>query len=170
MKVTEEMGEAGAAVLIAERIRADVRSELAIVIDVFNAMNAAQPTVTDEAQLDRAMLKLDELIDAHGADLFDCDEALARDSMKRILDAAQPSTTVTDEHPAQDMVMVGDVLRWRKNEIVEYLLENGPFDMNHLACLPFSGADQRQFAQLIGYSVDGYHDLSYVAALTGDKQ
>lgn len=56
-----------------------------------------------------------------------------------------------------------DVIRFRKNEIVWYLLENGPFDMNYLARQGFSGADKEQFAQLVGYSVSGFGSLSYVS-------
>jgi hypothetical protein len=33
--------------------------------------------------------------------------------------------------------------------------------MNTLALMPFDDDDRRQFAQLIGYSVDGYLDLPY---------
>lgn len=53
--------------------------------------------------------------------------------------------------------------RFQHNAIVRYLLDAGPFDMNHLAGLPFSDQDRSQFAQLIGYSVDGYGDLPYVS-------
>lgn len=49
----------------------------------------------------------------------------------------------------------------KQNEIVRYLLDAGPFDMNQLAALPFSQDDRNQFAQLIGYSVDGFAELSY---------
>ena len=54
------------------------------------------------------------------------------------------------------------VVRFHKNAIVEFLLDRGPFDMNSLAVRGFSEADQAQFAQLIGYSVSGWGDLSYV--------
>lgn len=53
------------------------------------------------------------------------------------------------------------VIRFRENAIVRYLLDAGPFDMNALALMPFSDEDREQFAQLIGYSVDGFADLSY---------
>jgi hypothetical protein len=53
--------------------------------------------------------------------------------------------------------------RFRENAIVRYLLDAGPFDMNHLALLPVSREDRMQFAQLIGYSVSGYGDLGYVS-------
>jgi hypothetical protein len=57
----------------------------------------------------------------------------------------------------------GEVIRFRENKIVRYLLDAGPFDLNHLACVPgFSVEDEVQFAQLIGYSVSGFGELSYV--------
>ena len=54
------------------------------------------------------------------------------------------------------------VARFKANPLVRYLLNEGPFDMNHLALLPnISDEEQSQFAQLIGYSVSGFGDLSY---------
>ena len=54
--------------------------------------------------------------------------------------------------------------RFRKNAIVRYLLDAGTFDMNQIATLPgISREDREQFAQLIGYSVDGFGELSYVS-------
>jgi hypothetical protein len=53
------------------------------------------------------------------------------------------------------------VLRFKANAIVRFLLDAGPYDMNTLAMMPFTDEDRRQFAQLIGYSVSGYGDLSY---------
>lgn len=35
-------------------------------------------------------------------------------------------------------------------------------DLNALALIPFDEDDRQQFAQLIGYSVSGFGDLSYV--------
>lgn len=55
------------------------------------------------------------------------------------------------------------VLRFKSNKIVRYLLDNGGIDMNHLAVQNFSDEDRQQFAQLIGYSLSGYGDLSYVS-------
>ncbi|MBI5768736.1 MAG: hypothetical protein HZA93_13140 [Verrucomicrobia bacterium] len=62
----------------------------------------------------------------------------------------------------QPMVRDRDVVRFKKNEIVDFLLRNGRFDLNALARMQFSDADRAQFAQLIGYSVSGYGELSYV--------
>lgn len=61
-------------------------------------------------------------------------------------------------------VLPGGVLRFRQNKLVAYLLEHGGIDMNHLAVVPFPAEDRQQFAQLIGYSISGYGDLSYVDA------
>lgn len=86
------------------------------------------------------------------------------------------------KHPMQPLITDKDgALRFQQNAIVRYLLNAGPFDMNQLAVLPFSDEDRVQFAQLIGYSLCGFGDLSYVsdeayaaaealAALTGDSK
>ena len=55
------------------------------------------------------------------------------------------------------------VARFRANKIVQLLLDDGKYDMNRLALLPFSDSDRAQFAQLIGYSVCGFGELRYSA-------
>lgn len=55
------------------------------------------------------------------------------------------------------------VIRFQQNPIVRFLLDAGPFDMNQLAAMPFADEDRAHFAQLIGYSVSGYGELSYVS-------
>lgn len=60
------------------------------------------------------------------------------------------------------MVMDGEVVRFRKNKIVDFLLRTSKSDLNDLAMMDFSEEDHAQFAQLIGYSVSGWGDLSYV--------
>lgn len=62
----------------------------------------------------------------------------------------------------QPMVLDRDGVRFKKNEIVNFLLRHGRFDLNAIARMQFSGADRAQFAQLIGYSVNGYGELHYV--------
>lgn len=54
------------------------------------------------------------------------------------------------------------VSRFKGNAIVRFLLDDGPFDMNQIAMKRFSVEDQEQFAQLIGYSLSGFGELSYV--------
>ena len=60
--------------------------------------------------------------------------------------------TYIDEHGTE---------RFSMNAIVRFLLEAGKFDLNELSLMPFSDEDRRQFAQLIGYSVGGFHELPY---------
>lgn len=55
------------------------------------------------------------------------------------------------------------VARFKENAIVRFLLDDGPNSMNRLAIMPFTDEDREQFAQLIGYSVGGFSDLSYVS-------
>ena len=57
-------------------------------------------------------------------------------------------------------------IRFQENAIVRYLLDRASkgvkTDLNDIACMDFSDADRQQLAQLIGYSVSGYHELPYV--------
>lgn len=73
----------------------------------------------------------------------------------------------TTRHPIQPTVTdAHGVLRFKANAIVRYLLDNGGIDLNHIAAQEFSDEDQRQFAQLIGYSVSGFASLPYVDDVT----
>jgi hypothetical protein len=73
-------------------------------------------------------------------------------------------TSDSTQHPVQPLQVDPDgVLRFKPNAIVRFLLDAGPFDMNKLALMPWSDEDRCQFAQLIGYSLSGYSDLSYVS-------
>jgi len=56
-----------------------------------------------------------------------------------------------------------NVIRFKQNKIVRHLLDEGPFDLNQLAVLNFKREDRVQFAQLIGYSISGWGELSYVS-------
>lgn len=56
--------------------------------------------------------------------------------------------------------------RFVANKIVEWLLDNGSKNMNDIAIEFYeTGNDDHltQFAQLIGYSVNGFSELSYVS-------
>lgn len=55
------------------------------------------------------------------------------------------------------------VQRFVPNKIVEKLLETSSLDLNDIAAMGFTQQEQEQFAQLIGYSVSGWGDLSYVS-------
>ena len=66
------------------------------------------------------------------------------------------------EHPLQPIGLdKHGVARFKENAIVRFLLDAGPFDLNQIACMKFSAEDHSQLAQLIGYSVSGFGDLSY---------
>lgn len=73
-------------------------------------------------------------------------------------------------HPVQPMFLDqrdgGSYPRFQGNAIVRYLLdmcgERGVADLNSLARAPFDQEDRVQFAQLIGYSLGGFSELSYV--------
>lgn len=74
-------------------------------------------------------------------------------------------------HPSQPLILEDGVVRFKRNAIVRFLLDHGGYDMNRLALLHFTDEDRAQFAQLIGYSVCGWGELSYVphtAALMAD--
>jgi hypothetical protein len=60
---------------------------------------------------------------------------------------------ITDEHGTP---------RFKENSIVRYLLDEGEIDLNHIARKDFPVEDREQFAQLIGYSLGGFAELSYV--------
>lgn len=73
------------------------------------------------------------------------------------------------DHPIQPLVQATDgTVRFKENKIVRFLLDAGPFDMNKIACMEFSQNDREQFAQLIGYSLCGFGELSYVRNTTYD--
>ena len=81
-------------------------------------------------------------------------------------------------HPMQPVALDDrDVLRFRQNTLVRALLDRdtqrgriypefparSDGGLNWIAMQDFSQEDQEQFAQLIGYSISGYHELSYVS-------
>jgi hypothetical protein len=69
------------------------------------------------------------------------------------------------KHPMQPIVWAGGVIRFKENKIVSALYEAASegrkLDLNMVAAMGFSRDDHEQFAQLIGYSVSGFGDLSY---------
>ena len=65
-------------------------------------------------------------------------------------------------HPMQPIVMVDGIKRFRSNAICRWLVDTGRANLNEIALKEFDDEDQAQFAQLIGYSVSGWGDLSYV--------
>ena len=80
------------------------------------------------------------------------------------------NTPAVPRHPVQPVVMVDDVARFKENKIVRWMLEQGKegkrFDLNTIAATSFPQEDREQLAQLIGYSLSGFSELSYVSAET----
>lgn len=67
-------------------------------------------------------------------------------------------------HPMQPVSLDKDgVMRFKPNQIINHLFDTGKLDLNQLATMKFSNNDREQIAQLLGYSVSGYGDLSYVS-------
>lgn len=72
------------------------------------------------------------------------------------------------KHPMQPIEMTpSGVVRFKKNAVVRYLLDEGGITLNDLATrIEFSREDREQFAQLLGYSVSGFGELSYASPET----
>lgn len=70
-------------------------------------------------------------------------------------------------HPMQPVQRDKDnVIRFKPNKIVRFLIDwasNKGMSLNDLALIPFEDEDREQLAQLIGYSINGYGELSYVS-------
>ena len=74
------------------------------------------------------------------------------------------------QHPMQPLVIDPDgVVRFKVNKIVRYLVDSLPGSMNALSMMPWRREDREQLAQLIGYSVSGFGDLSYARIATTAK-
>ena len=89
-----------------------------------------------------------------------------RKDMKKPKRKNKPTAGVTwcgsDGRALQPIHLIDGIARFQGNAIVRLLLDDGKYDMNRLALLPFSDSDRAQFAQLIGYSVSGFGELGYV--------
>jgi hypothetical protein len=77
-------------------------------------------------------------------------------------------------HPIQPIETDADGRRrFKGNAIVQYMLSCGRrgerFDLNALAGLGFSDEDWQQLAQLLGYTLSGYEELSYVDDAAWDR-
>ena len=66
-------------------------------------------------------------------------------------------------HPMQPIALdAHGIPRFKANAIVKWLFDSGLLDLNRTAAMQFSDEDRMQIAQLLGYSVGGYSELSYV--------
>lgn len=68
------------------------------------------------------------------------------------------------KHPIQPLEIDDHgVIRFKQNKIIGYLFESGKLSLNDIACMPFDQNDREQLWQLLGYSLSGYGDLSFVS-------
>ena len=65
-------------------------------------------------------------------------------------------------HPPQPKVVVKGIIRYKENSIIRWLADEGLLDLNKIAIMNFHREDRVQLAQLLGYSVDSFANLSYV--------
>ena len=78
--------------------------------------------------------------------------------------------TETAEHPDQPLYIDDkDVARFKPNQIIRALVYEEVIDLNKIALRDFPDEDQQQLAQLMGYSVGGYSELSYVSDESYDR-
>ena len=73
-------------------------------------------------------------------------------------------------HPMQPMyVDEQKVLRFKRNKIIDWLFNTGKLDLNTIGATDFPKEDRQQLAQLLGYSLNGYGELSYVTDKAYDR-
>ncbi len=72
------------------------------------------------------------------------------------------------KHPIQPLEDDRGVPRFKENKIIRWMLDTGKLDLNEVAMTGFPTEDQEQLAQLIGYSLSGFSELSYVTDDTYD--
>lgn len=91
------------------------------------------------------------------------------------LDVAKIATNYCQEDRDQFDQLRGAIPGARTNAIVRHVVDHaasmiarhhmhaGRLDLNTLYVMNFPQEDREQFAQLMGYSISGYHELSYVS-------
>ena len=142
---------------VAEKEIAEIRLEIEQVkLDLANVDTTEDSgLLLDQLTVLQKQLIRDENVDYNGVR----DRINAIMTKLELMNIKVPSKV---KHPIQPPEMIGSVLRFKQNKIVRYLLDNGGIDMNKLAILGFPKEDHIQFAQLIGYSLSGFSELSYV--------
>ena len=72
------------------------------------------------------------------------------------------------KHPQQPIELdKHGTARFKRNNIIDWLFDEGKIDLNDISIAAqnnrkrFTKEDQMQLAQLLGYSVSGFGDLSY---------
>jgi hypothetical protein len=85
-----------------------------------------------------------------------------------VLESQLEKTATFKPHPQQQIADDGKgVLRFRKNNVVDRLVNEIPGGHNYVMTFDAPREDFAQLAQLIGYSVSGYQSLSYALPVQG---
>lgn len=92
---------------------------------------------------------------------FDVDDVENVGEVRRPISEPEPDR----RHPMQPIELDEyGVARFRPNAIVKWMVDTGRVDLNAIAMIvDFPDEDREQFAQLMGYSVSGFGDLSYAS-------
>lgn len=73
------------------------------------------------------------------------------------------------KHPTQPIVLVDGVVRFKGNEIVMRLHREGTIDLNEIDLRGVPIEDVEQFWQLLGLTVSGYGELSFIRPETVER-
>ena len=60
------------------------------------------------------------------------------------------------------LVDVNGVIRFKRNAVVRWLFEQGHFNLNRIPVDELPLEDVEEFWQMLGYSVSGYGELSFI--------
>lgn len=132
------------------------------------AAQADAPTVQRMAEVLNAMLEANTTQEYQDA-ADDAKALVARVVTQGQKGAAAPGggTSVPDPFPMQPIHRTDSgVIRFRRNRIVDDIYEFARprgLGLNELAVRDYTPEERMQFAQLIGYSLSGYGELSYVS-------
>jgi hypothetical protein len=88
-------------------------------------------------------------------------EAARLDGYEAIAELLQQPEALRNP-PLQPLHVDEEIVRFRGNVLVRFLLDHGGIDLNRLAMVDAPAYDREQLAMLIGYSVRGFEELSYV--------
>jgi hypothetical protein len=84
-----------------------------------------------------------------------------------------PKASRRRPQPMQPIIVEDGKARFQKNAIVRWLLDMSAagqrVDLQGIALTPFTVEDREQFLQLIGYTVTGFGECSYVRKASVDK-
>ena len=86
-----------------------------------------------------------------------------------VIDAGENYMKKAKKHPIQPIELVDGIIRFKPNKIIQYLFHVGKLNLNEIAAMEFDKDDRQQLAQLLGYSICGYADLSYVDNKAWDR-